>query len=133
VDGTCNGASSITITALGWGQSAQDINTFPVTFNNQPATLSKVIYSIANATWSGTSIVARVPDLGLDRGISFGVIQLNNWTKSTFQSSHSSVSLLLLDMFSLREPLCKVKHHVQMVGVSKFGIQIFRTLLNLRT
>ena len=81
VDGMCNGASSITITALGWGQSAQDINTFSVTFNNQPARLSRVIYSIANATWSGTSIVAKVPDLGLDRGISFGVIQLNKLDK----------------------------------------------------
>jgi len=84
VDGTCNGASSVTIIALGWGQSTTDLNNISVSFNDQPSTISKIIYSIANTTWSGTSIVAKVPDLGLDRGMASGVIKLNEMLLSFF-------------------------------------------------
>ena len=78
VDGTCNGASSVTITALGWGASLVDLNNLAVKFDGQPATVSKVLHSIADATRSETSVVAKVPDLGISRGLVFGVIQYND-------------------------------------------------------
>jgi cysteine-rich repeat protein len=79
VDGTCNGASSVTITALGWGATLTNLTNLTVRFNNQPAIVSKVMHSSnADSTGSETCVVVKVPDLGIERGLVFGVIQYND-------------------------------------------------------
>ena len=77
VDGTCNGASSVTITALGWGATLTNLKNLTVRFNDQPAIVSKVMHSNADSTESETCVVVKVPDLGIERGLVFGVIQYN--------------------------------------------------------
>ena len=83
IDGSCSGGETVTFAVLGWGQVVASVDDVNVVFGGHEGKVSKVVGSVASASYSLTTLEVTTPILS-SQGTHNGVVSLSGAKSTSF-------------------------------------------------